>query len=270
MSNSKLQLVFLTLAAALLPPLTSANAACAPGTPELIVYHAGSLTAAFSAVESLYTEQTGICVTDVSAGSVDAARRITTGEEPCDIFASADFEVIDLMLKPSGFADYDILFGQGGMVLAYTTNSKNAASITAGGAFNPPASVPEVAGDWYLQLMQPGVAIAGSHPFLDPSGFRADLIFQLTDQLYQVPNLYDLLLSHYSIAKATDVLGTTYNYQLIYEHSALAAYNADATKSYRYANLPDDVSLSNPQLNHHTGMRSLQSLASDFPMPLRP
>jgi ABC-type molybdate transport system substrate-binding protein len=66
------------------------------------------------------------------------ARRITTGQEPCDIFASADFEIMDLMLKPAGFADYDILFGQGEMVLAYTTSSKNAATITApGGVFNP-------------------------------------------------------------------------------------------------------------------------------------
>jgi hypothetical protein len=61
-----------------------------------------------------------------------------------------------------------------------------------------------------------------------------------------MPNLYDLLLGHYSIAKASDALGKTYDYQLIYEPSA---YNADATKSYRYAKLPDQVSLSNPQLN---------------------
>lgn len=252
MSKIKPRLMIALWAVGALMLAASANAACAPGTPQLIIYHAGSLTGAFSPVESLFTLQTGVCVTDVSAGSVDAARRVTTGQEPCDIFASADFEVIDLMLKPAGFADYDILFGQGGMVLAYTTNSKNAASIAvAGGAFNPPASVPVVADDWYMQLMQPGVAIAGSHPFLDPSGFRADLIFQLTDQLYQVPNLYDLLLEHYSITKATDVLGTTYDYQLIYEHSALAAYNADTTKFYRYAKLPDDVNLSNPQLNRH-------------------
>ena len=91
--------------------------------------------------------------------------------------------------------------------------------------------------------------IGGSHPFLDPSGYRADLIFQLANQLYHVPNLYDLLLGHYSINKTTDALGKTYDYQFIYEHSALAAYNADATKSYRYAELPDDVDLSNPQLN---------------------
>jgi ABC-type molybdate transport system substrate-binding protein len=30
----------------------------------------------------------------------------------------------------------------------------------------------------------------------------------------------------------------------------LAAYNADATKSYRYVKLPDDISLSNPRLNY--------------------
>jgi molybdate/tungstate transport system substrate-binding protein len=250
MKSARLRTMFLALATAVLLPFASADSACAPGTPQLIIYHAGSLTAAFSPVESLFTQQTGVCVTDVSAGSVDAARRITTGEEPCDIFASADFEDIDRLLKPAGFADYDILFGQGGMVLAYTTNSKNAATIAAPGtAFNPPGSVPAVAGDWYTQLMQSGVTIGGSHPFLDPSGYRADLIFRLTNQLYQVPNLYDLLLGHYAVIKANDVLGTTYDYQIIYQHSASAAYNADATKSYRYALLPDEVSLSNPKLN---------------------
>ena len=230
----------------------SSNAACAPGTPQLIIYHAGSLTAAFTPVEALFTQQTGVCVTDVSSGSVDVARRITTGQEPCDIFAAADFKDIDLLLKPAGFADYNILFGQGGMVLAYTTNSKNAATIAASGTpFNPPNSVPPVADDWYTQLMQSGVTIGSSHPFLDPSGYRADLIFRLTNQLYQVPNLYDLLLDHYAVIKANDALGTTYDYQIIYQHSAFAAYNADATKSYRYALLPDEVSLSDPKLNAH-------------------
>jgi molybdate/tungstate transport system substrate-binding protein len=167
-----------------------------------------------------------------------------------NLSTSADFKDIDLLIKPAGFADYDIMFGQGSMVLAYTTNSKNAATIAASGAaFDPPGSVPAVAEDWYTQLMQSGVTIGGSHPFLDPSGYRADLIFRLANQLYQVPNLYDLLLEHYAVVKANDALGTTYDYQLIYQHSALTAYSADATKSYRYAALPDAVSLSDPKLN---------------------
>jgi molybdate/tungstate transport system substrate-binding protein len=250
MQSLKRRLMIATLAVGLSSLAASVHAACSPGAPQLIIYHAGSLTAAFSAVETLFTQQTGVCVTDVSAGSVDAARRITTGQEACDIFAAADFKDIDLLLRPAGFADYDILFGQGGMILAYTTNSKSAATIAASGtAFDPPNSVPAVAGDWYTQLMQSGVTIGGSHPFLDPSGYRADLIFRLANQLYQVPNLYDLLLDHYAVIKANDALGTTYDYQIIYQHSALAAYNADATKSYRYALLPDEVSLSNPKRN---------------------
>src|SRR5215813_3046516 len=108
-----------------------AQTACPAGSPQLIIYHAGSLTAAFSQVEKLFTEQTGICVVDVAAGSVDAARQITAGRQPCDIYASADAVNIDTLLKPEGYADYNIVFGQGSMVLAYTTASRGAATISA-------------------------------------------------------------------------------------------------------------------------------------------
>jgi molybdate/tungstate transport system substrate-binding protein len=213
----------------------------------VIIYHAGSLTAAFAAVVALLTQQTGICVTDVAAGSLDAARRITAGQEPCDIYASADFADIELLLKPAGVADYDILFAQGAMVLAYTTASRNAASIAAAGTtFAPPDYVPDAAPDWYLQLTQPGVTIGGSHPFLDPSGYRADMMFQLVERHYNARNLYDLLLEHYFVTKPSDALGKTFDYQFTYEHSAQAAFRADTTRSYRYVRLPDEIGLSNP------------------------
>jgi ABC-type molybdate transport system substrate-binding protein len=229
-----------------------ADAACPAGSPQLIIYHAGSLTAAFSQVETLFKQQTGVCVIDVSAGSVDLARRVTAGHERCDIYASADYEDIDRLVKPAGFARYNILFGQGEMVLAYTTSSRNAASIAdPTGMFNPPASIPDAASDWYLQLTQPGVTVGGSHPFLDPSGYRGDMIFQLTEDHYGVANLYDTLVTHYVLTRSTDSLGKTYDYQVIYEHSALAAYLADATKSYRFVKLPDDINLGKPELNHH-------------------
>ena len=225
---------------------------CPPGSPQLIIHHAGSLTAAFTPVEKLLTQETGICVIDVAAGSVDAARRVTAGQEPCDIYASADFEVIDLLLKPARYADFNILFAKGAMVLAYTTASKNAALIAAPDIpFAPPASIPDAASDWYTRLLSAGVTVGGSHPFLDPSGYRADMIFQLTQDHYGIANLYDLLLGHYSINKASDALGKTYDYQFIYEHSALAAYNADATKTYRYVRLPNDIGLSDPAQNKH-------------------
>ena len=80
MQSQKRRLTIATLAFGLSSLAASVRAACSPDAPQLIIYHAGSLTAAFSAVETLFTQQTDICVTDVSAGSVDAARRITTGQ----------------------------------------------------------------------------------------------------------------------------------------------------------------------------------------------
>jgi molybdate/tungstate transport system substrate-binding protein len=242
----------LALACALVATPTLAQT-CPPGTPQLIIYHAGSLTAAFSPIEKLYTQMTGVCVVDAAAGSVDAARQITTGGKPADIYASADAEDIDVLLKPHGFAKYNIRFAEGQMVLAYTTASRGAATIAQPGTFSPPDLIPDAAADWHLQLTAPGVAIAGSHPFLDPSGYRADLIFQLADLQYGVPNLYDTLLSHYSITKASDALGKTYDYQVIYEHSAFQQFSADATKTYRYVRLPDAVALSSDALNRHYG-----------------
>jgi molybdate/tungstate transport system substrate-binding protein len=239
------------LAALFLAGPAAAQSACAAGSPQLIIYHAGSLTAAFSKVEKLFTQQTGVCVVDVSAGSVDLARRVTAGKEACDIYASADYKDIDVLLKPGGYASYDIVFGQGEMVLAYTTASRNAATIAEPGTvFNPPSSIPDAASDWTSQLTQAGVLVGGSHPFLDPSGYRADMIFQLAEDSTGVPNLYDKLLTHYALTRSTDSLGKTYDYQVIYEHSAFAAYQADTTNSYRYVRLPESVSLGNPELNH--------------------
>jgi molybdate/tungstate transport system substrate-binding protein len=237
----------LVLFALLLPWHARAQTTCDPGTPQLIIYHAGSLTAAFTPIEKLFTQQTGICVIDVAAGSVDAARQITAGGKPCDIYASADSVDIDALLKPEGYADYNILFGQGAMVLAYSTASKNAPTISSGNvAFAPPSSIPDAAPDWYAQLIQTGVLIGGSNPFLDPSGYRSDLIFQLAEGHYGVPNLYDTLLGHYTLTRATDALGKTFDYQFTYAHSALAAYKADTTNTYRYVKLPANIGLSDP------------------------
>ena len=250
-------------------PHAAELAGCPADTPQLIVYHAGSLTASFKALEQRFTADTGVCVVDVAGGSVDAARQVTSGAAPCDIFASADDQVIERMLIPGGYADYNIRFAEGAMVLAYTTLSRSAAGIARPGAFAPPDVVPQVAADWHAQIAKPGVIVGGSHPFLDPSGYRADMIFQLAETHYHVPGLYNALLGHYAISKASDVLGKTYDYQFVYEHGAAAAAKADPTGSYRYARLPDEVGLSAPGMNERYGLRgtTIPALRSDGKSP---
>jgi ABC-type molybdate transport system substrate-binding protein len=253
----------LALGAAFLLTLT-ASAEDAPmpvraeGAPGLVICHAGSLSAGLKAVEELYTRRTGIPVTDLAGGSISLARRLASGRIHGDLYAGADAEVIDRMMKPAGMAEFTLRIASGAMVLAYTTSSKGAAAIAAPGVpFDPPRSVPAAAEDWYRQLAQAGVRINGAHPFLDPGGYRADLIFQLAQDQYGVPNLYDDLLSNLTVAHVPGGLGKAFDYQVIYEHSAAALAKADATGTYRFVRLPDEVNLGSPAQEARYARRSV-------------
>ena len=226
-----------------------------PSDQKLTIYRAGSLTAAFKPLVAAFTCQTGIQVNDVTGASVDKARQCTAGGKACDLYASADYSNIDLFLKPSGYANFTIVFAQGRMVLAYSASGvagKKLPPIEAPGSasFNPPNSIPKASADWYRILTSPGVAIGGGVPFLDPGAYRAFLIFQLAQEYYKAPMLYDNLMEHLVIPggdRSVPALGRLYDFQLIYEHAARAM--AKKNPDYRYVDLPDEINLSDPARN---------------------
>ncbi|HYB19699.1 MAG TPA: hypothetical protein VEH09_02165 [Thermodesulfobacteriota bacterium] len=134
--------------------------------------------------------------------------------------------------------DYNILFAEGKMVLAYLQSDIVTAkgyTIADSTPFNPPTSVPNAVSDWYNILLKSNVTIGGSHLYLDPSGYRAPMIFRLAQTYYDVPNLYDSLLEHYVATPAagapsgTFALGKNYNFQLSYVRNAQTAALGDAT-----------------------------------------
>ena len=225
---------------------------------QLNVCHAGSVQLAFSHVEKEFTKQhPGVALVDVAGGSVALAGRLAAGTQSCDVYAAADYLDIDLLLKPQGLADYTIVFAKGRMVLAYLGTDPKTRGIAAPGDFRPPLVIPNAAPDWYRVLLEPGVRISGSHPFLDPAGYRSHMMFQLAQTYYKVPNLSNLLLEHYTILPAAlgptatngPTLGRDFNFQFTYEHSAAAAAKNDPT--YRYAVLPDRVDLSTAANNSY-------------------
>ena len=242
-----------------------------PPARQLTVCHAGSLLTAFVQVEKAFTAQhPDVAVNDVSGGSVSLARQLATGSQPCDVYASADYLNVDLLLKPAKLADYTIVFASGRMVLAYLATDPKARALPVAGDFNPPASIPAVAANWYQHLLAPGVRIAGAHPFLDPGGYRAHLIFELAQTYYKAPDLYNALLEHYTVMPADSTnpaaapaLGRDYNFQITYEHGAATV--AKNNPSYRYARMPDRIDLSNAEYNSDYARASVTTRTSRAP-----
>ena len=226
---------------------------CVPQTGgQLVIYRAGSLTRAFGPLVETFTCQTGVHVKDVAMGSVDAGRQVTAGGQKADLYAPADYLDIDLLMKPAGYADFNIVFARGKMVLAYSQKSvaeKKLPSIVAPGSppFRLPDSIPKASDRWYEILTMTGVFIGSGHPFLDPGAYRTPLIFQLAAAHYKVANLYNNLLEHVVIPPADQTgtaLGRLFDFQFTYEHNARAT--AAANPDYRYVDLPDEIDLSDP------------------------
>src|SRR5882757_3630860 len=105
-----------------LTAIASAQTCVPASTQQLIIYRAGSLTRAFAPLVKAFICQTGIQVKDVAMGSVDAGRQITAGGQAADLYAPADYLDIDLFMKPAGYADFNIVFAHGKMVLAYSAS----------------------------------------------------------------------------------------------------------------------------------------------------
>src|ERR1700688_580734 len=130
-----LRALLLTLYLAAVAAAQGTNCA-PPSNQQIIVYRAGSLTRAFAPLEAAFTCQTGIQVKDMAMGSVDAGRQITAGGQACDLYAPADYLDIDLFMKPAGYANFNIVFAHGKMVLAYSAAGLAAKKL-------PPVAEPE-------------------------------------------------------------------------------------------------------------------------------
>jgi molybdate/tungstate transport system substrate-binding protein len=265
---------------ALLSPVYAQNtgSATASSQPEaaasqLIIYHAGSLTAAFKKIEAAFmAEHPDVAIVDKFGGSVNLARQVTVGGEPADLYASADYEDIDVLLKPK-WANYTIRFAQGAMVLVYKINDPNLLAKVDAIAdpsvpFNlnsTPPSIPNVVHNWYTILSQPGVWIGGGDPSTDPGVYRALLIMQLAEKYYSQPGLYQALYKNDTYRDGDKTPAPPADYHFAYEHGALATARTDP--NVRLARLPAEIGMSDSSLEafYSQASLSISGLAKDDP-----
>ncbi|ABC78437.1 tungstate ABC transporter substrate-binding protein WtpA [Syntrophus aciditrophicus] len=198
----------------------------------VVMFHAGSLTMPFEAMEKEFEARyPGVDLQREASGSQAAARKVTDLNKPCDIMASADFKVIDKLLIPK-HADWNIRFATNELVLCYTDKSKFAKEVNAK--------------NWYNILQRKGVVWGHSDPNLDPCGYRALMVLQLAEKYYKKPGLYEKILANRPVEnirpKSVELVSLlqTGNMDYAWEYRSVAVQH-----NLKYVSLPDKINLGN-------------------------
>ncbi|MEZ7197296.1 tungstate ABC transporter substrate-binding protein WtpA [Pseudodesulfovibrio karagichevae] len=173
---------FMVSLAMVLVLIAAPGAAQAEPSGKLIIFHAGSLSVPFAAIEKNFeAKYPKVDVLREAGGSTKMARMISEVGKPADIMASADYVVIDKTLIPK-FASWNVRFASNQMVLCYTDKSKFAGEINSD--------------NWADILLRKGVVWGHSDPNLDPAGYRSLMVLQLAEKFYKRPGLYDRFLAN--------------------------------------------------------------------------
>lgn len=223
------RLVSLFLAAAFLIAATALGA-CAQ--EKLTVFHAGSLSAPMAKIEAQFEKaHPDVDVQREAGGSAALARKIIDLDGKCDVYFSADYMVIERLLRPD-FADWNVMFASNSLVLMYGPKSKFA---------------DEINGDnWYEVLMRPDVRWGHSDPDADPCGYRSLMVLQLAQKYYKADGLYEKALNDPLRAvrpKAIDLVAMVESGAMDYafEYKSVAVQHG-----LNYVELPVQVNLKSP------------------------
>jgi molybdate/tungstate transport system substrate-binding protein len=201
----------------------------------LRIIHAGSLTVPVKEIADAYRkENPGVRILTEAWGSKAGARRISDLNQPCDVFISADYKVIDRFLIPE-HATWNIPFAGNEMAIVYHEKSRHSGEIDHL--------------NWHEILMREDVIYGRSDPNSDPCGVRAVLTCKLSERFYEIPGLAENILSrhlNFIRPKETDLLALLEKNAIDY----IFLYRSVAEQhGLKYVILPDEINLKNPELN---------------------
>lgn len=176
----------------------------------------------------------GVRPAQESSGSLEAARKLTELGKIPDVLAVADYHVIPSVLIPAHTTWY-VSFARNSMVLIHTPRSRGADEISAA--------------NWHEILLRPGVRTGRSEPALDPNGYRALMVLQLTEAHLGQPGLAGRLLAampeRWVRPKEADLVALVQAGELDY---AWSYYNIAQATRLPFVRLAPEVDLSEPDL----------------------
>ncbi len=145
----------------------------------LHIFHAGSLTIPFEEVTTGFNElYPNVEVLTEGAGSATTIRKFTELDRKCGVIGSADYTLIPQLMFPD-YADWYAIFATNQMCIAYNDSSQFGDEITSD--------------NWYEILQREGINYGRSDPDQDPCGYRTLIVWQLAEEHYDAPGLYDSL-----------------------------------------------------------------------------
>jgi molybdate/tungstate transport system substrate-binding protein len=212
--------------------LAAIGAPAAAAAEKVLVFHAGSLAAPMAKIEAMYEKANpGIDIQREAGGSAALARKITDLGGACDVFLSADYMVIDKLLKPAT-ASWNALFASNAIVLMYGPKSKYGAEINKD--------------NWTKVMMRPDVRWGHSEPDADPCGYRSLMVLQLAETFYKDKGLYINAMTHPNRAvrpKAIDLVAMVESGAMDYafEYKSVAVQH-----KLKYLDLPVEINLKDP------------------------
>jgi len=206
---------------------------------EIIVYHAGSLTIPFQAIENEFENcYPRVDVKRTPGGSRKISLMVAELGNRVDVLASADYKVIDTLIMPD-HASWNTLFAKNSMVIMYTDDSRYADEINAN--------------NWYDTLLRQGVKYGHADPDLDPCGYRTVLLWQLAGHHYGKEDLYKKLCASCPERnirpKSVELISLLETRALDYafEYESVARQHVAENPGFKYVRLPDRINLSSMQ-----------------------
>ncbi|MDR1818641.1 MAG: tungstate ABC transporter substrate-binding protein WtpA [Methanobrevibacter sp.] len=162
----------------------------------LTIYAAASLASQMNTTSKKFEEKhPNVKVNVIYGGSSDLISQITQLNKSADIFASADYGLIDKMIPNS--TDLNLQYAHNEMVIAYTDKSKNSSQINDN--------------NWYQILNQSDVKFGIADPNSAPAGYRGVQTLQLADAHYNTTIFEDLIGANSAITSSRNGSGYIIN-----------------------------------------------------------